>query len=69
MLQALIIQIMLVVGCILFLVTQLFAKFNKDRMVKAQSQQKSTNEESTKGQYRIISRIGNIAGAYCSFLS
>ena len=47
MLQALIIQIMLVVGCILFLVTQLFAKFNKDRMVKAQSQQKSTNEEST----------------------
>ena len=62
MLSPLVIQILLSVGFLLFIFTQIYAIVAKNREISIVPRPVSANQKSTMGQYRIISRIGNIAG-------
>jgi hypothetical protein len=62
MLEALVVQILLGVGFLLVISTQIYAKFNKGRAAKTVPKPANANRESTVGQYGIASRIGNVAG-------
>jgi protein-S-isoprenylcysteine O-methyltransferase Ste14 len=62
MFSPLIIEILLAVGFLLFSFTQIFAVVNKKHALKNAPEPANTQQKSTMGQYRIISRMGNIAG-------
>src|SRR5512136_1061942 len=62
MLEALVVQILLGVGFLLMISVLIYAKSNKKHVAKTAPKPATTNQESTVGQYRIASRIGNMGG-------
>jgi len=62
MLEALVVQILLGVGFLLMISVLIYAKSNKEHVAKTAPKPANANQESTVGQYRIASRIGNMAG-------
>lgn len=67
MLDPLVIQILLGMGFLLLMTTQIYIKVHKDRATKTARKPASANQESTVGQYRIFARVGAAAGSLLSF--